>query len=398
MVVVRDPRMHPVAARWSLLDQACVYAHSGQGPVVPLDLAVGLRPVGPGALVTAATRAQRHREGSGSAAQLSLSTSAYPADPVATEEPPPGPRTRRRCCPARSAAPRCRSAGNGRPGPSARRTSASSDDDRTCGLRLGALPCDSLLRSQRVGPLGARAGARLAPQRSNPQATRQQRVPGLRAPFDETAGSPCGAAHGAPIERGRRLDGLERHRRLGRGLTGWMNSEWRHHEQRLVGLASRSIQPIAERLEFVATAPVGRGATRTSALWGRRRLGRRTYLAWSFGRYPPGRSRWMLSARRRSRGAEPQKIIFLMSDPSRLHHRGIFGEERGPDPSDPALKRDAERDFQELVPIGPTTGGQDRGYLGPAAPLNVTQRRTSSAPKSPIGRSTGRLMQPAHGQ
>jgi hypothetical protein len=66
-------------------------------------------------------------------------------------------------------------------------------------------------------------------------------------------------------------------------------------------------------------------------------------------------------------------------------HRGctievIFGEEaegRIPFP-DPALKRDAERDFQELVPIGVNhLGGQHSGYLGPAARLNVTQRRTS---------------------
>ena len=59
----------------------------------------------------------------------------------------------------------------------------------------------------------------------------------------------------------------------------------------------------------------------------------------------------------------------------------IFGEEaegRIPFP-DPALKRDAERDFQELVPIGVNhLGGQDGGYLGPAARSNVTQRRTSS--------------------
>jgi hypothetical protein len=67
----------------------------------------------------------------------------------------------------------------------------------------------------------------------------------------------------------------------------------------------------------------------------------------------------------------------------------IFGEEaegRIPFP-DPALKRDAERDFQELVPIGVNhLGGQDSGYLGLAAPLNVTQRRTSSAPEM-AGRS-----------
>ncbi len=62
----------------------------------------------------------------------------------------------------------------------------------------------------------------------------------------------------------------------------------------------------------------------------------------------------------------------------------IFGEEaegRIPFP-DPALKRDAERDFQELVPIGVNhLGGQDGRYLDPAARLNVTQRRTSSGPE-----------------
>jgi hypothetical protein len=83
--------------------------------------------------------------------------------------------------------------------------------------------------------------------------------------------------------------------------------------------------------------------------------------------------------------AEPVKIIFS----SCPIHRGctievIFGDEtegRIPFP-DPALKRDAERDFQELVPIGVNhLAGQDSGYLGLAARLNVTQRRTSSGPK-----------------
>jgi hypothetical protein len=83
--------------------------------------------------------------------------------------------------------------------------------------------------------------------------------------------------------------------------------------------------------------------------------------------------------------AEPVKIIFS----SCPIHRGctievIFGEEeegRIPFP-DPALKRDAERDFQELVPIGVNhLGGQDSGYLGLAARLSVTQRRTSSGPE-----------------
>jgi hypothetical protein len=83
--------------------------------------------------------------------------------------------------------------------------------------------------------------------------------------------------------------------------------------------------------------------------------------------------------------AEPVKIIFS----SCPIHPGctievIFGEKtegRIPFP-DPALKRDAERDFQELVPIGVNhLGGQDSGYLGLAARLNVTQRRTSSGPE-----------------
>jgi hypothetical protein len=83
--------------------------------------------------------------------------------------------------------------------------------------------------------------------------------------------------------------------------------------------------------------------------------------------------------------AEPVKIIFS----SCPIHPGctievIFGEEtegRIPFP-DPALKRDAERDFQELVPIGVNhLGGQDSGHLGIAARLNVTRRRTSSGPE-----------------
>lgn len=70
-------------------------------------------------------------------------------------------------------------------------------------------------------------------------------------------------------------------------------------------------------------------------------------------------------------------------------HRGctievIFGEEaegRIPFP-DPALKRDAERDFQELVPVGVNhLAGQDSGHTGLATPLNPTQRRTSSGPE-----------------
>jgi hypothetical protein len=72
----------------------------------------------------------------------------------------------------------------------------------------------------------------------------------------------------------------------------------------------------------------------------------------------------------------------------------IFGEEaegRIPFP-DPALRRDAERDFQELVPIGVNHLGQDSGYLGPAARSNVTQRRTSSGPEM-AGRS---IDGPAH--
>jgi len=83
--------------------------------------------------------------------------------------------------------------------------------------------------------------------------------------------------------------------------------------------------------------------------------------------------------------AEPVKIIFS----SCPIHRDctievIFGEEaegRIPFP-DPALKRDAERDFQELVPIGVNhLGGQDGGYLGPAARSKVARRRTSSGPQ-----------------
>jgi hypothetical protein len=82
------------------------------------------------------------------------------------------------------------------------------------------------------------------------------------------------------------------------------------------------------------------------------------------------------------REAEPVKIIFSSCP---IHPdctiEVIFGEEaegRIPFP-DPALKRDAERDFQELVPIGVNhLGGQYSGYLGAAARLNVTQRRTSS--------------------
>jgi hypothetical protein len=94
--------------------------------------------------------------------------------------------------------------------------------------------------------------------------------------------------------------------------------------------------------------------------------------------------------------AEPVKIIFS----SCPIHRDctievIFGEEaegRIPFP-DPALKRDAERDFQELVPIGVNhLGGQDGGYLGPAARSNVTRRRTSSGPEMADRSSDG----PAH--
>jgi hypothetical protein len=82
--------------------------------------------------------------------------------------------------------------------------------------------------------------------------------------------------------------------------------------------------------------------------------------------------------------AEPVKIIFS----SCPIHPGCtievsFGEEaegRIPFP-DPALKRDAERDFQELVPIGVNHLGGYSGNLGLAARSNVTQRRTSSRPE-----------------
>jgi hypothetical protein len=165
-------------------------------------------------------------------------------------------------------------------------------------------------------------------------------------------------------------------------LSVWTNSEWRHPEQRLARLASRSIQRIAERLGFVMALPVGRVCHIDIGSLGSP-LSRSKDLSCfgHSGRYPPRRSRWMLSERN-DREGRAVKIIFS----SCPIHPGctievIFGEEaegRIPFP-DPALKRDAERDFQELVPIGVNhLGGQDSGYLGLAARLNVTPRRTSS--------------------
>jgi hypothetical protein len=111
----------------------------------------------------------------------------------------------------------------------------------------------------------------------------------------------------------------------------------------------------------------------------------KAHLAWSFEPIPARQVALDAVTTQTIARAEPVKIIFSECP----IHRGctievIFGEEsegRIPFP-DPALKRDAERDFQELVPIGVNhLGGRDSGYLGLAAPLNVTQRRTSSGPE-----------------
>jgi hypothetical protein len=89
--------------------------------------------------------------------------------------------------------------------------------------------------------------------------------------------------------------------------------------------------------------------------------------------------------------AGPVKIIFLMSDPSRLHHRGDLRRgSRGRIPFDPALRRDAGA-TSELVPIG-VNHRVDRTKLLPTAPLNITSVVRRPAPKSPIGRSTGQLI------
>jgi hypothetical protein len=110
-----------------------------------------------------------------------------------------------------------------------------------------------------------------------------------------------------------------------------------------------------------------------------------TYPAWSFGPIPARQIALDAVRTQAIARAEPVKIIFS----SCPIHRDctievFFGEEaegRIPFP-DPALKRDAERDFQELVPIGVNhLDGQDGGHLGPAARSNVTQRRTSSGPE-----------------
>ena len=220
-------------------------------------------------------------------------------------------------------------------------------------------------------------------------------------------------AHGVPSERGRRPDGLELiggyvgdssadspsgadstmgkkrghvHSLNKQGpLSVWMNSEWRHHEQRLARLASRSIQRIAERLGFVMALPVGRVCHLDIGSLGSP-LSRSKDLSCLVIRADTRQvDRVGCCPNATIAKAEPVKIIFS----SCPIHPGctievIFGEEaegRIPFP-DPALRRDAERDFQELVPIGVNhLGGQDSGYLGLAARLNVTQRRTSSGPE-----------------
>jgi hypothetical protein len=168
-------------------------------------------------------------------------------------------------------------------------------------------------------------------------------------------------------------------------LSEWMNSECRHHEQRLARLASRSIQRIAERLGFVMALPVGRVCHIDIGSLGSP-LSRSKDLSCLVIRADTRQvDRVGCCPNATIAKAEPVKIIFS----SCPIHPGctievIFGEEaegRIPFP-DPALKRDAERDFQELVPIGVNhLGGRDSGYLGLAARLNVTQRRTSSGPE-----------------
>jgi hypothetical protein len=168
-------------------------------------------------------------------------------------------------------------------------------------------------------------------------------------------------------------------------LSVWMNSECRHHEQRLARLASRSIQRIADRLGFVMALPVGRVCHIDIGSLGSP-LSRSKDLSWLVIRADTRQvDRVGCCPNATIAKAEPVKIIFS----SCPIHPGctievIFGEEaegRIPFP-DPALKRDAERDFQELVPIGVNhLGGQDSGYLGLAARLNVTQRRASSGPE-----------------
>jgi hypothetical protein len=70
-------------------------------------------------------------------------------------------------------------------------------------------------------------------------------------------------------------------------LSVWMNSEWRHHEQRLARLASRSIQRIAERLGFVMGTPRRSCVPHRHRLFGVAAVSvEGPILRWSFGPIP----------------------------------------------------------------------------------------------------------------
>jgi hypothetical protein len=70
-------------------------------------------------------------------------------------------------------------------------------------------------------------------------------------------------------------------------LSEWMNSEWRHHEQRLARLAPRSIQRIEERLGFVMGTLRRSCVPHTHRLFGVAAFSvEGPILLWSFGPIP----------------------------------------------------------------------------------------------------------------
>ena len=117
-------------------------------------------------------------------------------------------------------------------------------------------------------------------------------------------------------------------------LSLWMNSEWRHHEQRLARLASRSIQRITERLGFVMALPVGRVCHLDIGSLGSP-LSRSKDLSCLVIRADTrqvDRVGCCPNADDRE-GRAREDHLLLMSDPSRLHHRGDLRRgDRGSDP------------------------------------------------------------------
>lgn len=108
----------------------------------------------------------------------------------------------------------------------------------------------------------------------------------LGLPRAERADSPADSPSGADSAMGKKRGHVHSLNKQG-PLSVWMNSEWRHHEQRLARLESRSIQRIAERLGFVMGTPCRSCVPRRHRLFGVAAVSvEGPILPWSFGPIP----------------------------------------------------------------------------------------------------------------